>query len=340
MITTSHNLPALTLSFHFSLRYDVVNFGHWDAFLAVHGVWAMQCLADMYGALGLVADAATAQAVHDAAAADFNRVFWNETSSAYADWVDSAGNARHYFYTDIAFLAIVAGVATPPQSTALLAHYDTRLAEIYEQYSVPPGNIWSAPCSLYPITDAGDFCNGPEKGFPSYENGGSFFHTEGFHIAALGAAGRADDAYTAFLGVMNRWAGERGARGFRGCIFVVGAATAHRMIPASSSPARSGFGATRGWAQQLYWGPSDSLVGGDPLNSALVIVWGFVRGCFGVETALAGGGVWSVGAPAAALEGARLNISVLGTTECIGVTGGAARFCNGTAIPHRSRRRL
>ena len=117
----------------------------------------------------------------------------------------------------------------------------------------------------------------------------------GFELAALGAAGRANDAYDALIALLN-----------------------------------SGFGETRGWAQQLYWGPTNSLVGGDPLNSALVIVWGFVRGCFGVSTSLAG--IRRVGAPAAALEGARLNISVLGETCCIAVTGGATLFCNGSSI--------
>jgi hypothetical protein len=174
------------------------------------------------------------------------------------------------------------------------------MMQIYTEYSVPPGNIWSAPCSLYPIKDPGDFCTSASKEFPSYENGGSFFHSEGFHIAALGAVGRADDAYNAFLGVIN-----------------------------------SGFGATRGWAQQLYWGANDELVGGDPLNSALVIVWGFVRGCFGIETTLAAGtgGIRAVNAPAAALEGSSLNISVRGMTVCVTIAEGLARFCNGTAVP-------
>ena len=256
----------------------------------------MQSLADIYSALGLASDAAAAQAVHDAAAADFNALFWNASSASYADWIDVDGHARAYWYVDIAFIAIFAGVASPAQASALLAHYDQRLAQIYVEYGVPAGNIWSPPCSLYPITDAKEFCNGPESGFPSYENGGSFFHSAGFEIAALGQAGRPDDAYAQFLSVLN-----------------------------------SGFGETRGWAQQLYWGPTNSLVGGDPLNSALVIVWGFVRGCFGVATSL--GGIHRVGAPAAALEGARLNISVLGETACITVAGGATRFCNGSDIP-------
>ena len=58
-----------------------------------------------------------------------------------------------------------------------------------------------------------------------YENGGGFFHTTGLQYAALGVAGRADEAVAGFSTLMN-----------------------------------SGFGKVRGWAQQLWWtrggGPS------------------------------------------------------------------------------------
>lgn len=33
----------------------------------------------------------------------------------------------------------------------------------------------------------------------------------------------------------------------------------------------------RGWAQQLYWNTGE-LVGGDPLNNALMAIWGWLRG--------------------------------------------------------------
>lgn len=275
----------------------------------MHAVWALGCVAEIYEALGDAPAAAAAAALHTRAATDFNSVFWNSTYRAYADWIDTSGRARYYFYSDIAFVSILAGVANATQTAALLAHYDERLANIYATLNVTPGAIWSAPCNLYPITDSCEFANGsgppcPHEGgvaFPSYENGGSFFHTPGLQFAALGAAGRADDAYDGFISLMS-----------------------------------SGFGDIRGWAQQLYWGTQgkpDTLVGGDPLNTAVLPIWGFLRATFGVAPTLTRG-LRVVNEPAAKAVGAVWNSSFLGQSVCLTVQGNPLRttFCNGSAL--------
>ena len=262
----------------------------------------MQCLSEIYAALGDAPAAAHAAAVHAQAVADFNAVFYNSSARAsYTDWIDERGNARHYFYSDIPFTAIISGVANASQAAALLDHYDARLADIYAEYNVTPGSIWSAPSNLYPITNALEIANNASSPvpFPSYENGGSFFHTPGLQFAALGAAGRADAAWDGFATLMN-----------------------------------SGFGKIRGWAQQLYWGKNgepDSLVGGDPLNTAALSVWGFLRGVFGVAPTLTRGLV-KVGDPATQAEGAAWNFSHLGVSVCVTVKNHVTVFCNGSAI--------
>jgi hypothetical protein len=139
---------------------------------------------------------------------------------------------------------------------------------------VDRGSIWSPPCNLYPVTDKREYACAAEKldpskpnhwnmTFPMYENGGGFFHTAGLQFAALGAAGRPDDAYAGFAVLMG-----------------------------------SGFGEVRGWAQQLWWTPGGGPsrldpAGGDadPLNTAALSVWGFMRAGFGVATSLLHGGV-------------------------------------------------
>jgi hypothetical protein len=292
---------------HASNWYDIVLFGHLDAYIAVHAVWALDCLSEIYAALGDSDAAAEASSLHALAVSDFNAVFWNATSRAYTDWIDVSGESRHYFYVDIAFVAIIAGVADAAQTSALLAHYNERIAEIYSAYNVTPGAIWSAPSNLYPIEDLCEFASRtplkcPHFGdvpFPGYENGGSFFHSPGLQFAALGAAGRADDAYDSFVALMN-----------------------------------SGFGDIRGWAQQLYWGVNgspDSLVGGDPLNTAVLPIWGFLRAIFGVAPTLTRG-LKIVNSPALKANGATWNTSYLGESICLRVDGATTIFCNGSAI--------
>ena len=89
----------------------------------------MAPLAEGGGALVVITGIA-----HAAAVRDFNAVFWDGGAGQYHDWIDTAGKARSYFYVDIAFVAIIAGVANQSQSAALLRHYDTRLADIYADY--------------------------------------------------------------------------------------------------------------------------------------------------------------------------------------------------------------
>lgn len=128
----------------------------------------------------------------------------------------------------------------------------------------------------------------------------SFFHSAGLQVAALGAVGRADDAVGVFSSFIN-----------------------------------SGFGNVRGWAQQLYWGThgaSDTLVLGDPLNTALLSVWGLLQAGFGVEPTL--GGLRSRSKPAASFEGAGYNMTYMGAPVCLYVQGGETRFCSsGAAVP-------
>lgn len=262
----------------------------------------MRCLAEMYAVLGDAAAAARARAIYDAAVVDFNALFYVDGGERahYLDWIDAAGNGRNYYYVDTAFTAIIAGIASPAQATALLGHYDARLLEMYKVYDVLPGGIWSPPGNLYPL-NVGDIIaeTHPLPAFPSYENGGSFFHSAGLRFAALGAAGRADDAVAELVALLN-----------------------------------SGFGEVRGWAQQLYWGvngTAGSLVGFDPLNTAALALWGALRAGFGVALTL--DGVHAISAPAAAFEGAVYNMSVLGESVCLTVRASVARYCNDTPVP-------
>jgi len=83
---------------HASNWYDVINFGHLDAFIAVHGAWAVDCLAQLYAAAGDTAGATRLAATAAAARDDFNALFWVPGEARYADWIDTGGRGRAYFY--------------------------------------------------------------------------------------------------------------------------------------------------------------------------------------------------------------------------------------------------
>lgn len=277
---------------HTSNWYDVIEFGHADAFLNALCVWAMTAMSDAYAWLGDAAHAAEYAGIASTMQRAFKAAFWNATAAQSADWIDVDGHARWYLFTDIAFLSVMTGTVTDADAVAAMRTVDTRVAALAAANNITRDDIWAMPCSLFPVTNPLEVAipvSSPVP-FPSYENGGSFFHTIGFEVVARGIVGDAAGAYASFERFLQR-----------------------------------GFVNNRAWAQQLYWADG-TLVGFDPLNNALLALWGFLRACFGFTLSLAGG-LTAVGTPAPQCEGALYTLSLLGEPTCVRVTAGQLQRC-------------
>ncbi|MBI5280819.1 MAG: hypothetical protein HY858_03985 [Candidatus Solibacter usitatus] len=270
--------------------YDIIKFGHKDAYVNVYCCAALAAMAEMKAWLGDEAGAARYREADGRARAGFNRVFWDERTGVYMDWIDVRGQGRRYFYTDHNLLAIIFGVADGAQAARILGNLDRRYSELCREFGVPREAIYATPCNMNPVTQAGDLVQfgvlGNQKTFPNYENGCLFFHTTGFEIAARAVAGQQEQAYATFERVM-----------------------------------RHGYARNRLWAAALKW-DTGKLVS-EPLNNALLILWGFLRGCFGVWPGL--NGVRVAGKPPGALEGASYRFCHLGRDVRVGVRGGETR---------------
>ena len=75
----------------------------------------------------------------------------------------------------------------------------------------------------------------------------------------------------------------------------------------------------------MYWN-TGKLVGGDPLNNALLAAWGLLRGALGIDVSLMDGRR-SVLAPAPQLEGATYTFGLLGVDVCVQVARGTLVQC-------------
>ena len=71
---------------------------------------------------------------------------------------------------------------------------------------------------------------------------------------------------------------------------------------------RCGYAHNRLWGAALKW--DTGAIVSEPLNNALLILWGFLRGCFGIRPTLTG--LRLDGAVAAKLEGATHTFCHLG----------------------------
>ena len=276
---------------HCSGWFDIVNFGHKDALINAWCVGALDALAQLASFVGDAVAAARYRAAHVRCAEAYNRILWDDTRDLYMDWIDvrekMPESGRRYFYTDHNMLAIIFGIADASKAQRILAHLDRRYQALCHQFSLSRDAIYATPCNMYPVSQLGDLVDFGElqnqKVYPNYENGCSFFHSTGLEIAARGMAGQADVAYQMFERVM-----------------------------------RFGYARNRLWGAALKWDTGELI--SEPLNNALLILWGFVQGCFGVRRSLTG--VRSVGPVATQLEGARHTFCHLGHNVSVHVEGG------------------
>jgi len=282
---------------HTSNWMDVVEFGHLDGYVNAYAIWALQCLEDVYAFLGNKSAAAATASLIQAVQAAYNETLWDGAADQYVDWIDVDGVGRHYLYTDPAFIAIFTGTASPHAAVQVLSHVDSRLAAIAAAYNITLDALWATPCSLYPIVNSSDFATDIPVRFPTYESGGSFFHSTGLEVMARATVAGYTNNATAVGDVVT--------------VF-------QRFMLQGIAP-------TRGWAQQLYW-DTGQLVGVDPLNNALLTLWGFLRAGFGVHPTLSRGLVVT-NPPAPQLDGATYTFAHLGRDVCVTVVGGRTVQC-------------
>lgn len=271
--------------------FDIVNFGHKDALINAWCVAALDAMAELKAWMGDGASAARFRAAHLRSRAACDRIFWDDSAGLYMDWIDvrerMPESGRRYFYADPNLLAIVFGIADRARSQRILAHMDRRYDALCRQFHLQRDGIWATPANFYPVTQLGDLVDNGElanqRVYPNYENGCSFFHSTGFEIGARGMAGQPVGALETFDRVM-----------------------------------RHGYARNRLWAAALKW-DTGALIS-EPLNNALLILWGFTRGCLGVRPSLTG--LKLEGECPPALEGARHTFCHLGRDVTVTVRNG------------------
>jgi len=258
---------------HVDNWYDIINFGHKDGITNAHAVAALHAMAELKVFLGDASSAQPFRAAYERSKAAYNKIFWDDEMGIYMDWIDvhekMPASGRRYFYTENNMLAIIHGIANSTQAQRILSNLDARYEALCQQFHRQRDDLWATPANMYPITQLGDMVQNGElihqKAYPMYENGGAFFYATGLEIAARGAAGQAEQAYATFERLMRR-----------------------------------GYARNRLWGAELLW--NTDTVFSEPLNSALLILWGFAYGCLGIRKSLTD--VQAVGISTLQLEGA------------------------------------
>lgn len=278
---------------HCSNWYDIINFGHKDALINAYAVAALDGVAELKAFIGDERGASEFKNAAHVSRRAFNYIFWDEKHNLYRDWIDieekMPSSGRCYFYADVNLLPIIFGIADSRRAALILKHLDRRYESLCGQFHLRRDAIYATPANLYPVARRGDLVDNGEllnqKVYPHYENGCSFFHSTGLEIAARGIAGQKVQAFETFERTMQH-----------------------------------GYARNRLWAAALQWNTGELI--SEPLNNALLILWGFVTGCLGVRRTLTG--IETAAEVPAKLEGARHAFSHVGKNVSVRVLNGKA----------------
>jgi hypothetical protein len=189
--------------------WDVINFGHEDAYVCALDYRAFRGLADLERLAGRSEQAARFEKRADRIRDAYVPTFLNPKTGILAGWKDSEGNLHDYWFVFVNALAITYGLVPDPLANSIVDRIEAKLKEVgYTRFDLGlPGN-------LVPIRKA-DYIPGapgaPQKddgsdSYGIYENGGATACYAYFYIQALYQLGRRAEAERILWPMMETYA--------------------------------------------------------------------------------------------------------------------------------------
>jgi Bacterial alpha-L-rhamnosidase 6 hairpin glycosidase domain len=189
--------------------WDVINFGHEDAYVCALDYRAFRGLADLERLAGRSEQAARYEKRADRLRDAYVPTFLNLKTGILAGWKDSEGNLHDYWFVFVNALAITYGLVPDPLANSIIDRIEAKLKEVgYTRFDLGlPGN-------LVPIQKA-DYIPGspgaPQKddgsdSYGIYQNGGATACYAYFYIQALYQLGRQAEAERLLWPMMETYA--------------------------------------------------------------------------------------------------------------------------------------
>ncbi len=174
--------------------WDVVGFGHEDAYANALAYRALRNMEELAGRLGKSEDAARFHTAADKLHEAYFKTFYNPATGVLAGWRSADGQLHDYYFPFISGIAIHYGLVPKDHANAVMDKLLAKMKEVgYARFDLGlPGN-------LVPISP-GDYLGlrenrgaGP-NGFQRYANGGATACFAYFTLAALYDLGRRQQA--------------------------------------------------------------------------------------------------------------------------------------------------
>jgi hypothetical protein len=189
--------------------WDVINFGHEDAYVCALAYRAFRGMADLERLAGRSEQAARFDKRADLIREVYVATFLNPRTGILAGWKDSEGNLHDYWFVFVNALAITYGLVPDSLANSIVDRIEAKFKEVgYTRFDLGlPGN-------LIPIAKADYIPGGPgapqkEDGsdtFGIYQNGGATACYAYFYIQALYQLGRRAEAERILWPMMETYA--------------------------------------------------------------------------------------------------------------------------------------
>jgi hypothetical protein len=177
--------------------WDIINFGHEDAYVCALDYRAFRELADLERLAGRSEQAARfekrATRIRDA----YVSTFLNPKTGILAGWKDSEGNLHDYGFVFVNALAITYGLVPDALANSIIDHIEAKLKQVgYTRFDLGlPGNLVPIrKCDYIPGSPGAPQKDDGSDTFGSYQNGGATACYAYFYIQALYQLGRRAEA--------------------------------------------------------------------------------------------------------------------------------------------------
>lgn len=185
-------LTGNTGEWHWSTNWwDVIGFGHLDAFsnaLAYRGLRQMQSMA---GWLGFEEESRRAEQAADEIQRAYFNCFYNESSGWLGGWRSQDGKLHDYAFTFVNGIAILYGLVPEVHVRPILERLEAKRREIgfRHVHLGMPGNFIPIPKGDYVLAKHQPTREDGKDAYGTYQNGGATLNQAYFYIRALGKAG-------------------------------------------------------------------------------------------------------------------------------------------------------
>jgi hypothetical protein len=177
--------------------WDLINFGHEDAYVCALSYRAFRALANLELLLGRADQATYFDQLAARIRTAYVPTFLNPKTGVLAGWKDSKGELHDYWFIFVNGLAITCGLVPDDLANKIVDRFETKLKEVeYTRFDLGlPGNLVPIAKSDYVPTVLGS----PKKDdgsdtFGTFENGGASAAYAYFYIQALYQLGRRIEA--------------------------------------------------------------------------------------------------------------------------------------------------